>query len=65
MSRSKRSRPARQRVGRVSYYPHHGAWFLYYFDGGRQVRRRVAETEADAAQVNAQLHVKGPESLRS
>ena len=31
------------RVGRVSYYPHHGAWHVYYRDGDRQVRRTVAD----------------------
>jgi integrase len=67
VSRSKRSRPARKRVGRVSYYQHHGAWHIYYREGERQVRRRVAETEADAArvaaQVNAQLHAVAPTLL--
>src|SRR3954467_9492976 len=67
VSRSKRSRPARKRVGRVSYYQHHGAWHSYYREGERQVRRRVAETEADAArvavQVNAQLHAAPPTLL--
>ena len=51
--------PARGRVGRVSYYLHHGGWWLYYRESGQVVRRRVAETRADAeriaAQVNGQL----------
>lgn len=67
MSRSKQSRPARKRAGRVSYYLHRGAWHIYYRDGEQQVRRRVAETEADAAriaaQVNAQLHAAAPTLL--
>ena len=58
MGRS-RKRPRRKRVGRVSYYQHHGAWFLYYQEAGKQVRKRVADTEAVAEQlasrVNAQL----------
>lgn len=54
-----RRRPVRRRVGKVSYYIHHGGWWLYYRESGRAVRRRVAETQADAeriaAQVNGQL----------
>ena len=49
----------RKRIGRVSYYFHHGAWYIYYRDGKRVIRQRVAETEEAAeqiaAQVNAQL----------
>ena len=53
--------------GRVSLYLHHGAWWLYYRDGGRPVRRRVApnrpEAEQVAAQVNAQLATGAPTLL--
>jgi integrase len=49
----------RFRVGKVSVYLHHGAWWAYYRDGGKQVRRKIAATRAVAervaAQVNAQL----------
>jgi integrase len=49
----------RGRVGKVSFYPHHGAWWLYYRETGKPARRKVAETPDDAekiaAQVNAQL----------
>lgn len=59
MSFRKRSSPTRLRVGRVSVFFHHGAWWLYYRDGGKQVRRKVAtarhEAEQVAAQANAQL----------
>ena len=55
----RRKRPRRQRVGRVSYYQHHGGWWLYYNEAGNPVRKRVADTEEEAArlaaQVNAQL----------
>lgn len=54
----------RKRVGRVSYYPHHGSWYVYYREGGRPVRRRVADTEDAAeqiaAQINAQLTAASP-----
>ena len=56
--KSRRDR-ARFRVGRVSVYLHHGAWWLYFRESDRPVRRRVAETreaaERIAAEVNAQL----------
>lgn len=63
MRRRKKS-AQRKRVGRVSYYLHHGAWYLYYRDGDRPVRLRVADTEDEAeqiaAQVNAQLASSSP-----
>src|SRR5262249_13528731 len=59
MARCKRGSATRFRVGRVSVYIHHGAWWLYYRLQGQPVRRKVADTRAEAeqlaAQVNAQL----------
>ncbi len=59
MASRKRRSPARLRVGKVSIYLHHGAWWLYYREHGKQVRRKVGEArdeaEQVAAQVNAQL----------
>jgi hypothetical protein len=67
MARRPRGRPVRKRVGRVSYYLHHGSWFVYYREGGRQLRRRVADDEAAAervaAQINAQLAAQTPTLL--
>jgi integrase len=64
MASTKRRRPKRKRIGRVSCYFHHGAWWVYYKDGERQVRRRIGndETLAEqvAAQVNAQLAMAAP-----
>jgi integrase len=58
MSR-RRKRATRKRVGRVSYYHHHGSWYLYYREGTARVRRRIGPLETEAAQlaaeVNAQL----------
>lgn len=51
-----RDNKGRQRVGRVSYYFRHGAWHVYYRDGGRQVRRRVGQSEQEASQVAAQVN---------
>jgi integrase len=67
MPSRKRASRKRFRVGRVSLYLHHGAWWLYYRDGGQPVRRRVAQTpkeaERVAAQVNAQLTQSAPTLL--
>jgi hypothetical protein len=56
MSRSRVKARGRKRVGRVSFYEHHGAWRIYHRDGTRQVRKRVAETEDAAEQVAAQVN---------
>lgn len=65
--RNRRRRPKRSRVGRVSFYLHHGGWHVYYRDGVRQVRRRIADNEIDAervaAQINAQLAAQTPTLL--
>src|SRR5438874_1542872 len=67
MPSRKRASRKRFRVGRVSLYLHHGAWWLYYRDGGQPIRRRVAHTakeaEQVAAQVNAQLTQSAPTLL--
>ena len=67
MRSRKRTRPERFRVGRVSLYVHHGAWWLYYRDGRQQVRQKVAqsriEAEQVAAQVNAQIVSSAPTLL--
>lgn len=63
MAKRKR-RPQRKRVGKVSYYFHHGAWWVYYLDGERQIRRRTGPdeqlAEQLAAQLNAQLATAAP-----
>lgn len=65
--RASRSRSAKLRVGKVTVYPHHGSWWVYYRDGGKPVRRKVASTRPDAeqvaAQVNAQLAQGAPTLL--
>jgi integrase len=64
MASIKKRGARRKRVGRVSYYYHHGGWHVYYRDGRRQVRRRVADTaeeaERIASQVNAQVSTYRP-----
>jgi hypothetical protein len=54
MARARKA--VRRRLGKVSYYEHHGAWHVYYRDGAKQVRRRAGATESEAAQVAAQVH---------
>jgi integrase len=57
--RRKRNRSVRHHVGRVSYYLHHGSWWVYYREGKKPVRERIAKCEIDAeriaSQINAQL----------
>ena len=59
MASRKRSPSPRFRVGKVSVYEHHGAWWLYYRENGRVVRSKVADKKDDAEriadQVNAQV----------
>ena len=57
---SRKPRPSpRFRVGKVSVYEHHGAWWIYYRDGTGPHRKKVAPTrdraEQVAARVNSQL----------
>lgn len=56
MGRPRRRSRRRKRVGRVSYYQHHGGWYIYYREGGQPVRKRVADTEEAAAQLAAQVN---------
>jgi len=56
MARRKRDSATRFRVGRVSAYLHHGAWWIYHRVHGQQVRRKIADTRADAEQVAAQVN---------
>ncbi len=64
MASTRRRKPRRRRVGRVSYYLHHGAWWIYYRDGDRPVRRRIGEDEEAAQQMaaltNAQISAGAP-----
>lgn len=59
-----RKRCTRHRIGKVSLYEHHGAWWLYYRDGGNQIRRRIgpdrAVAEKLASDINGQLAIDAP-----
>lgn len=56
MAKSRRRRSRRHRVGKVSFYQHHGVWWVYYQEHGRRVRERVADDEQTAAQIAAQIN---------
>src|SRR5262245_16024088 len=49
----------RIRVGKVTLYLHHGAWWIYFSEGTQRVRRKIGESlkeaEIVAAQTNLQL----------
>ena len=52
------SAPARERIGRVSLYQHHGRWWTYHREGGKPIRRNVgsfARAACEASLLNAQL----------
>jgi integrase len=57
MGKLRKRRPKRRRVGRVSIYVHHGRWWVYYRQHGRPIRRPVADDEATAEQVAAQVNL--------
>mgnify|MGYP007073193595 FL=1 len=48
-----KNRPARFRVGRVSYYQHHGSWYLYFSDRNGPQRQRIGRSQAAAEQAAA------------
>lgn len=54
MARSKT--PRRKRVGHVSYYFHHGGWYIYHRADGRQIRRCMGDTEGMAEAAAAMVH---------
>jgi len=67
MAARRKKVPDRLRVGRVSVYFHHAAWWVYYREGTKPVRRRIGEdcdaAERIAAQINAQLANNAPSLL--
>jgi integrase len=56
MPRAKRRTPRRQRVGKVSVYPHHGSWHIYYRAQGQPVRRRIGTDPCEALRVAAEVN---------
>lgn len=60
---SRKSRPARKRVGRVSVFEHHGSWYTFHTGPDGPVRRRVeggeAQAEYEASLLNARLVAAG------
>jgi integrase len=64
MARARQSPPRRNRIGQVSVFLRHHAWWVYYRADGRPVRRRVATDHAEAlhsaAELNRQLQGADP-----
>ena len=64
MGNSRKRKTRRGRIGKVSYFVHHGAWYVYYREHGVPIRRRVGEDQQAAkraaAQINAQLATAAP-----
>ena len=62
--RRQRRRCIRRRIGRVSIYLHHGAWWVYYRENDKPIRRHVGPDERAAeriaAEVNSQLTSNAP-----
>lgn len=56
MARRRKNVDARFRIGKVSGYFHHGAWWVYYREAGKPVRKKVAAERADAEQIAAQVN---------
>lgn len=57
MSR-KPARRKRIRIGRVSVYFHHGAWWLYYRENGRAIRLKVGPDQLPAEELAGQTHAR-------
>jgi len=56
MVRRKANPSPRFRVGNVTVYEHHGAWWIYYRDAGKTERRKVGSTREQAEQVAARVN---------
>jgi integrase len=56
MARRKRGSAGRFRVGKVTVYLHHGAWWVYYSEGSERIRKKVSESRGEADQVAAQIN---------
>jgi hypothetical protein len=67
MAPRKRGPADRFRVGKVTVYLHHGAWWVSYSEGSERIRRKVSESRQEAeqlaAQVNAQVAQGAPTLL--
>lgn len=53
---AKRRKPARLRIGRVSIYFHHNAWWLYYRSGGKVCRIKSGSCQLTAEQQAGQIN---------
>lgn len=51
-----KKRRGRSRVGQVSLYAHHGAWWIYYREAGVVRRRRIGADYENARRVAAEIN---------
>lgn len=51
-----KNRHGRSRVGQVSLYAHHGAWWIYYREAGVVRRRRIGADYENARRVAAEIN---------
>ena len=56
MRKARKRKSPRRRVGKVSYYPHHGNWWVYYREAGLPKRKLAGPDELSAEQVAAQIN---------
>lgn len=49
--------PDRFRVGKVTLFLHHGAWWIYFSEGTQRIRRKVSESQKEAEIVAAQTNL--------
>ena len=56
MSKRGRRKPTRLRLGNVSIYQHHGAWWVYYRAGQQKVRRRIGSDRDAALRVASEIN---------
>lgn len=46
------------RIGKVSLYQHHGAWWIYYRERKRPIRQRVSADRSRAEQIASEIHLR-------
>ena len=65
MPRKKRNAGRRERIGNVSLYQHHGAWYLYYRETDQPKRHRIGTDYSAAKQAAAEVNAKLSTGLQS
>ena len=58
VDRRQRRRCTRRRIGRVSIYLHHSAWWIYYRENDKPIRRHVGPDERATERIAAEVNTK-------